>query len=92
MEGTSRRGFLSAIGGAGILALFPIERTEPEIILYNGDFWTVNKDLPRAEAVAISGGRFIAVGSNQEILGLATARSRKVDLGKKFVTDRKSVV
>lgn len=63
-----------------------MERTEPEIILYNGDFWTVNKDLPRAEAVAISGGRFIAVGSNQEILGLATARSRKVDLGKKFVT------
>lgn len=86
MEGTSRRDFLSALGATGLLALFPLERTEPEIILYNGDIWTVNKDLPRAEAVAISGGRFIAVGSNQEILGLATARSRKVDLGKKFVT------
>lgn len=86
MEGTSRRGFLSALGATGLVALFPLERTEPEIILYNGDLWTVNKDLPRAEAVAISGGRFIAVGSNQEILGLATARSRKVDLGKKFVT------
>ncbi|MGH9726631.1 MAG: amidohydrolase, partial [Candidatus Acidiferrales bacterium] len=86
MEGTSRRDFLSTLGATGLLALFPLERTEPEIILYNGDFWTVNQDLPRAEAVAISGGRFIAVGSNQEILGLATARSRKVDLGKKFVT------
>lgn len=63
-----------------------MERTEPDIVLYNGDFWTVNQDLPRAEAVAISGGRFFAVGSNTEILGLATARSRKVDLGKKFVT------
>jgi predicted amidohydrolase YtcJ len=85
MEGTSRRNFLSGLGAFGALALLRIDRTEPDVILYNGDFWTVNKQLPRAEAVAISGDRFLAVGSNQEILALSTARTRKVDLGKQFV-------
>jgi predicted amidohydrolase YtcJ len=85
MEGTSRREFLSGLGAAGALMLLPVERTEPEIILYNGDFWTVSEQMPRAQAVAISGGRFMAVGSNKEILELATARSQKVDLGKNFV-------
>ncbi|MGH9700361.1 MAG: twin-arginine translocation signal domain-containing protein, partial [Candidatus Acidiferrales bacterium] len=30
MEGTSRRDFLSTLGATGLLALFPLERTEPE--------------------------------------------------------------
>ena len=36
-------------------------------------------------AVAIAGDRFLAVGSNRDILALATGRSRKVDLGGKTV-------
>jgi predicted amidohydrolase YtcJ len=76
----SRRDFLY---GAGALALLPIARIEPELILYNGNFWTVNDKLPRAQAVAISGGRFLAVGTNDEILGLAAGFSKKVDLGGK---------
>ena len=79
---TSRRNF---VFGLGALALFPLERTEPDLILYNGNFWTVDPRLPRAEAVAISGGRFLAVGSNEDVLRLAAGRSRKIDLGKKTV-------
>jgi predicted amidohydrolase YtcJ len=79
---TSRREF---IFGLGALALLPLERTEPDLILYNGNFWTVDPRLPRAEAVAISGGRFLAVGSNDEILRLAAGDSRKVDLGLRTV-------
>jgi hypothetical protein len=79
---TSRRNFLTTLGA---FTLMPLERTEPDLILYDGNFWTVNTKAPRAEAVAISDGRFLAVGSNDEILALATARSRKVDLGKKTV-------
>jgi hypothetical protein len=41
--------------------------------------------MPRAQAVAISGGRFAAVGSNDEVLNLATGRTRKVDLSSKTV-------
>src|SRR4029077_14151504 len=69
----------------GALALSPLERTEPDLILYNGNFWTVDPRLPRAEAVAISRGRFLAVGSNEDVLRLAAGNTRKVDLGRKTV-------
>jgi len=71
---TSRRNF---IFGLGALALFPLERAEPDLILYNGNFWTVNPQQPQAEAVAISRGRFLAVGSNEDVLHLASGISRK---------------
>jgi predicted amidohydrolase YtcJ len=61
------------------------QRTEPDLILYNGNVWTVYPGLPRAQAMATSGGRFVAVGSNDDVLHLASGRSRKVDLGQKTV-------
>lgn len=79
---TSRREFIQT---AGAFALFPFEQTEPEVILYNGNFWTVDRRNPRAQAVAISEGRFTAVGSNDDVLRLASGRSRKIDLGQKKV-------
>jgi predicted amidohydrolase YtcJ len=82
MHDTTRRDFLSTMGA---FALFPLERTEPDVILHNGNFWTVNPRAPRAEAVAISAGRFGAVGSNEDVLHLAAGRSRKIDLGQKTV-------
>ena len=77
---TSRRNFLATLGA---FALMPLERVQPELVLYNGNFWTVDSGNPRAEAVAISGGRFLAVGSNDEVLNIAGSRTRKVDLGGK---------
>lgn len=41
--------------------------------------------MPRAQAVAISGGRFLAVGSNDDVLHLASVRTRKIDVGQKTV-------
>src|SRR6185437_13627832 len=79
---TTRRDFLA---GLSAFALLPLARTEPELILYNGNLWTVDPLLPRAQAVAISGGRFLAVGSNDDVLHLAAGRSRKIDLGGKTV-------
>ena len=72
----SRREFVFGMGAIGAFTLFSsdlfsIDRTEPELILYNGNFWTVNPRQPRAQAVAISGGRFLAIGSNDEVLALA---------------------
>jgi predicted amidohydrolase YtcJ len=81
----SRREFLCGLGAMGGSALLAIERTEPELILRNGHFWPVNARQARAEAVAISGGRFLAVGSNDEVLALATGGAKKVDLGGKTV-------
>ncbi|HUJ31314.1 MAG TPA: amidohydrolase [Candidatus Acidoferrum sp.] len=79
---TSRRDF---IAGLGALALMPYARLEADLIFYNGNIFTVSDKLPHAQAVAISNGRFFAVGSNDEILPLATASTRKIDLGWKTV-------
>ena len=78
----TRRGFLY---GLGAVAMVPITRMEPELILYNGNIWTVNEKVPRAQALAISGGRLLAVGANDEVLGLAAGLSKKIDLGGKSV-------
>ena len=68
------------------LLVLPLLRSEePQIILYNGNIWTVDESQPRAQAVAICGGRFLAVGSNDDVLPLATARTHKMDLASKTV-------
>jgi predicted amidohydrolase YtcJ len=45
----------------------------------------VNPHQPRAQAVAISNSRFLAIGSNDEILPLAAGNAKKIDLGGKTV-------
>ena len=78
----SRRGFL------GTLAALPacaFDAEKPELILYHGNIFTVDPVQPRAQAVALAGGRFLAVGSDSEVLHLASAGTRKVDLGGKTV-------
>ncbi|MGE5653277.1 MAG: amidohydrolase, partial [Bacillota bacterium] len=46
----------------------------------NGNIITVDKTKARAQAVAIEGCRFAAVGSNEEILALQSAETHLVDL------------
>jgi predicted amidohydrolase YtcJ len=62
-------------------AVFPFERrTEPELLLLNGNILTMDPSLPRAQAVAIADGRLMAVGATDEIGRLAAGSARKVDL------------
>ncbi|UCC31603.1 MAG: hypothetical protein JSU86_04850, partial [Phycisphaerales bacterium] len=51
-----------------------------ELILFNGDIWTVNARQPTAEAVAILNGRFAAVGTDREVLRLRGPDTRVIDL------------
>jgi predicted amidohydrolase YtcJ len=81
-NGTTRREFL---GTFAALSLFPLEQQKPELILHNGNIRTVNDKEPRAQAVAIARGRFLAVGSDSEVLNLAGAGVRKIDLSGKTV-------
>src|SRR4029453_2273283 len=60
-------------------------RTEAELVLHNGSFFTVDERQPRARAGAIVGGRFVAVGSDDEVLNLASAATKKIDLGGRTV-------
>jgi predicted amidohydrolase YtcJ len=55
----------------------------PDLILSNGRFATLDPANPQAEAVAIAGGRFTAVGSMAEVVPLAGPETRVVDLGRR---------
>lgn len=50
-----------------------------DIVIYNARILTMDDDAPRAEALAISGNRILAVGSNDEIRALSSADSRSID-------------
>ena len=43
----------------------------PDLIVLNGDVRTVDQSTPKAQAFAVENGTFTAIGSNDEIKGLA---------------------
>jgi len=51
----------------------------------NGRIATVDHSRPFAEAVAIQNGRFISVGSNEEIMRLRASNTETIDLGGRTV-------
>jgi predicted amidohydrolase YtcJ len=53
---------------------------DPDLILFNGKITTLDRQKPQAEAIAVRDGRFQAVGDEREIMGLADARTRRIDL------------
>ena len=85
MASQSRRDFLGTLGSLATLPLLSFGQTEPDLILYNGNIFTVDTANPKAQAVAITDGRFMAVGTDADILKLATSRTKKIDLGKNTV-------
>lgn len=52
----------------------------PDLILKNGRFTTLDRSNPEADAVAIHDGKFIAVGSEREIMALAAPGVDVIDL------------
>ena len=52
----------------------------PDLILHGGKFTTLDRSRPTASAVAIKDGRFTRVGDDKEILALAAAGTRRIDL------------
>jgi predicted amidohydrolase YtcJ len=55
-------------------------RTIPNLILFNGRFRTLNPADPVASAVAVSGGKFSAVGFDHEVRKLAGEATKLIDL------------
>jgi predicted amidohydrolase YtcJ len=79
---TSRRDFLHRLGA---LAALPPLRTQASLVIVNGHIVTMDANQPRATAVAIAEGRFLAVGQDDDVRNLATAGTRILDLGGKTV-------
>jgi predicted amidohydrolase YtcJ len=57
------------------------EAPGPDLVVINADVRTVDSTIPRAEAFAISEGKFVAVGSLGEIQGLARENTEVIDAG-----------
>ena len=54
--------------------------TTPDLILVNGKFATLDPANPQADTVAIHDGKFVAVGTRDEVMRLASASTKVVDL------------
>ena len=52
----------------------------PDMILFDGKIVTVDKNFSYAQAIAISGGRILAVGANAAVRNLAGPQTRQIDL------------
>jgi predicted amidohydrolase YtcJ len=78
----SRRGFVG-MAGAGLAASFAARALgaplEADLILVNAAVHTVDKARPTAQAFAVRGGRFVAVGSNEEVRSLAGRSTQIID-------------
>ena len=75
-----RRHFLACMGGAAAGAVAPAlaDPQEPDLIVHNARVHTVDDALPKAQAVAVRAGRFVAVGSN-DIKSLAGKKTKVMD-------------
>ncbi len=71
--------FVTLLGGTTAVAA-------PDLIVINGDIYTVDPDAPRVEAFAVENGRFIAVSSNADILALADGDTMVIDVERASVT------
>ena len=94
MSQVTRSEFLSLsamLAGAAALTKIPFGRalaqagrtsspsTLPDFVVLNAKVYTVDAAAPRAQAFAVGGGRFLAVGSNDDIANLATRGVRRID-------------
>ena len=70
---------VAGVTGVSIL-LSAQQATAPDIILTNGKIVTVDDRFSIAQAVAVRGDRFVAVGTNQDITRLAGPNTRRIDL------------
>ena len=84
MKKFNRRQFIGSIPALAMVSCYSSQK--PDIILHNANIITVNPLQPKAEAIAISGDKIIAIGNNDEILNLASSITKKIDIDNKTIT------
>jgi predicted amidohydrolase YtcJ len=86
----SRREFMGLTAGAvaafaspwtsrTVTAMATAESGNVDLVVINARVYTVDSRMPRAEALAVKDARFIAVGTNDEIRGLAGKDTQTID-------------
>src|SRR2546430_12482125 len=85
----SRRSFITQVSGAsaafalGGCAMNPQTSTPSigaDLILTNGRIATLDRQRPSASSVAVKEGRFLAVGSDADVMGHRSQTTRVIDL------------
>lgn len=59
---------------------------EADLIVVNGRIYTMDAQVPRAQALAVKFGRILAVGSTADIRNLASARTQVIDAAGATIT------
>ena len=79
----NRRQLLAGAAAATALPLVTesFAMTQTDLILTNAKVTTLDRENPQAEAVAIRGGKFLAVGTEQEVRAAAAPNARVIDAG-----------
>jgi len=71
-----------------LTAIFPSgcqqKKPKADLVLKNGNFFTVNKLRPKVEAIAIRGNRILATGKDEEIDRFIGENTRVIDLNGMF--------
>lgn len=62
------------------LGFYATRAAATDTVYYNGTIITMDDDRPLAEAVAVSEGRIVAVGSRDVVLASAGKKARRIDL------------
>ncbi len=68
--GLAGAGVASILGGSWTEATAAAEQQDVELVVFNAKIYTVDTRVPKAEAFAVKGGRFFAVGDNADIRAL----------------------
>jgi predicted amidohydrolase YtcJ len=55
------------------------EAQDPDLVVFNAKVYTVDPRVPKAEAFAVKGGRFVAIGSTTDIKGLVGKKTPTLD-------------
>jgi predicted amidohydrolase YtcJ len=89
IKNIDRRQFAQTLGMGtmGLLVLNSCSTSgSPELILHNANIYTSNPNIPKAQAIAISNGTIVAIGSDNDILNLSGSKTRNIDIGGKTIT------
>ena len=88
MYNQNRRQFIKTASPLALLPWIPTNKwfsSTPDTVLYNAKVFTVDPGLPTAEAIAVSNGRILAVGTSEDMLRLAGGQTVKIDAGGKMI-------
>jgi predicted amidohydrolase YtcJ len=77
LQGMAATGF---VAGTSTWGDARAQGMQADLILRNGQFTTLDRSNPQADAVAIKDGRFIAVGLERDVMVLAGSGSKVIDL------------